>query len=630
VSGIVGAWSRTGGEVDPALARTMADAIRHRGPDGAVFHAAGPSAVGLQRLMVTPEDRLEPALPTAPDGSWIALDGRIDDREELARRLPGCRLEALSDAALVLALFRAHGTACLPWLIGDFAFALHDAPSRRLLLVRDGVGMRPLYWTTVGDRVLFASEVKALLAAPGVEAGANDRELAAYLLRDVEIASDEGTLFTGVARVPAAHFAEFSPGGERRVKYWDFGPERETARRGHAEYVEEARHYMAQAVRRRLRAAGPVAVSVSGGLDSSSIFCYAEALRAADPGAWPDLVGISYDSPPGSPGDEREFVEAIQRHYGSEILWVPLLPGLGETHRANVWHAEGPVVDELGATNAELNVTAGRRGARVLMNGLWGDQVLFDQSYLAGLAWRLRWKTVRRHLHEYTLWYTDISPRHFRQRLVRDVVRVALPRRAHTLVQRLRRRRRKRELHWYAERLQRHRGGGRTTTFDAPFVKTDARSLYGLLRNPVYQTTLEWEVKLAARYGLDLAMPFLDRDLVAFFLRVPGEVRNRAGVPKGLLRDAMANVLPPAITRRRTKADFTDTAERSLALYAADGAAGLGDGTAVAAGYVLRDRVAAELRAVTSGLPEEGTATMFSLSDLMGLELWLQAFPAAR
>jgi asparagine synthase (glutamine-hydrolysing) len=627
VSGIVGAWSRTGGEVDPALARTMAEAIRHRGPDGAAFHAAGPAAVGVQRLMVTAEDRLEPAIPTTPDGSWIALDGRIDDREELARRLPGWGLDAHSDAALVLALFRAHGTACLPWLVGDFAFALHDAPSRRLLLVRDAMGLRPLYWTASGDRVLFASEIKALLAAPGVETAANDRELAAYLLRDVEIASDDGTFFLGVSRVPASHYVEFSDGGQRRVKYWDFSPEREPARRTTGEYVEEARHCMGQAVRRRLRAAGPVAVSVSGGLDSSSIFCYAEALRASEPGRWSDLVGISYDSPPGSPGDEREFVEAIQRHYGSEIVWVPLLPGLGEAHRANVWHAEGPLVDELGATNAELGAAAVRRGARVLMNGLWGDQVLFDQSYLAGLVWRLRWGTVRRHLQEYTRWYTDVYPRHFRRRLVRDVARMSMPRAVHTLVQRLRRKRRKRELHWYAERLQRHRGGGRTTAFDARFVKTDARSLYGLVRNPIYQTTLEWEVKLAVRHGLDLAMPFLDRDLVAFFLRVPGEARNRAGVPKGLLRDAMAGVLPPAITGRRTKADFTDVAEKSLALYAAEGAAGLGDGRAVAAGYVLREGVAAELRAVTSGLPDEGSATMFSLSDLMGLELWLQTFP---
>lgn len=623
----MGAWSRTGGEVDPCVARAMAETIRHRGPDGAAFHAAPGAAVGLQRLVVTPEDRLEPALPTTPDGGWIVLDGRVDDREALSARLPGTRVEALSDAALVLALFRAHGTACFPWLVGDFAFALHDPAARRLLLVRDAVGMRPLYWAASGDRVLFASEIKALFAAPGVKPSPNDRELAAYLLRDVEIAGDEGTFFAGVRRVPAAHYLELSAGGERRVKYWDFSPTREAPRRTHAEYVAEARHHLEQAVRRRLRSAGPVAVSVSGGLDSSSIFCSAEALRAREPGRWPDLVGISYDSPPGSPGDEREFVEAIQAYYGSEILWVPLLPGLGETHRANVWHAEGPVVDELGATNAELSVTAARRGARVLMNGLWGDQVLFDQSYLAGLAWRGRWATVRRHLREYALWYTDISPRHFHRRLVRDVARMTLPRPVHTLAQRLRRRRRKGELPWYGERLQRHHGGGRTTAFDAPFVKTDARSLYGLLRNPIYQTTLEWEVKLAARYGLELAMPFLDRDLVAFFLRVPGEVRNRGGVPKGLLREAMAGVLPPAITRRRTKADFTDVAERSLALYAAGGAAGLAEGSAVAAGYVLPDRVADELRAVTNGLPGEGAATMFSLSDLMGLELWLQAFP---
>jgi hypothetical protein len=96
-------------------------------------------------------------------------------------------------------------------------------------------------------------------------------------------------------------------------------------------------------------------------------------------------------------------------------------------------------------------------------------------------------------------------------------------------------------------------------------------------------------------------------------------------VPKGLLREAMSDVMPPSITRRRTKADFTDIAQRSVALYAADGASGLGDGYAVREGYLVRETVAEELRQLTSR-PVEETQFMFSLSELMGLDLWLQLF----
>jgi asparagine synthase (glutamine-hydrolysing) len=626
VSGIVGVWSRTGAEVDPGLARTMAEAIRHRGPDGAAFHAADGSAVGLQRLMVTAEDRLEPAIPTTPEGGWIVLDGRIDDREELARRLPGCRLEEHSDAALVLALFRAHGTACFPWLIGDFAFALHDAASRRLLLVRDGVGTRPLYWTTLEDRVLFASEIKALLAVPGVDAVPDDRQLASLLLRDAELATDDGTFFVGVRRVPPAHFVELSATGDRRVKYWDFVV-RPPLRRSYAEAVEEMRAHFGRAVRRRLRAVDPVAVSVSGGVDSSAIFCLGERLRADEPGRWPALFGVSYQSPPGSPGDEREFVEAIRDHYGSEIHWIPLVPGLGDAHRGTVWHSEMPFVDELGATNWAVHEAARARGAKVMLNGLWGDQVLFDQSYLAGVAWRMRWPTVLRHLKEFPLWYTDVSPRVYQRRFVTDFVKAALPGPVETRVRRARRARARREraMQWYTDRLHRHRGTGRATSFAPAIRKVDARNLYTLLRNPVYQMIFEVCTKLPAGSALDVGMPFLDRDLLEFLMTIPGEVRNHDGVPKGLLRTAMRDVLPPSIMRRRTKADFTDVAQRSLALYAADGAAGLADGPAMREGYLVRETVAEELRQLTS-LPVEETQFMFSLSELMGLDLWLQLF----
>jgi asparagine synthase (glutamine-hydrolysing) len=604
----------------------MAAAIVHRGPDGAAFHAAARAAVGLQRLAVTPEDALEPFIPTTPDGGWIVLDGRVDDREELAKRLPGCRLAELSDAALVLALFQAHGTACFPWLGGDFAFALADPASGRLFLVRDSIGTRPLYWATRGELVLFASEVKALLAVPGVSAVPDDRELAAMLLRDREVASDDGTFFVGVRRVPAAHYLEVRGDGEWRVKYWDFAV-RAPLRRTHAEAVAELRAHFERAVRRRLRAAGPVAVSVSGGVDSSSIFCLGERLHADDPRRWPRLIGLSYQSPPGSPGDEREFVEAIQRHYGSEIHWIPLVPGEGGEHRDTVWHAEVPFVDELGATNWAVHQAARAQGTRLMLNGLWGDQVLFDQSYLAGLAWRLRWPTVLRHLKEYPLWYTDVSPRVYRQRFVIDFVKAALPPSIETRVRRWRRARarRTRAMQWYTERLHRHRGTGRVTAYTPPFRKVDARNLYTLLRNPVYQMLIEVCTKLPAGAGMDVGMPFLDRDLVDFLLTLPGEVRNAGGVPKGLLREAMADVLPPSITRRRTKADFTDIAQRSMALYAGDGAAGLGDGPAVRQGYLVRETVAEELRKLTS-LPVDETDFMFSLSELMGFDLWLQLF----
>jgi asparagine synthase (glutamine-hydrolysing) len=626
VSGVVGVWSRTADEVDPGLARTMAETIRHRGPDGAAFHASAGSAVGLQRLAVTAEDRLEPAIPTTTEGGWIVLDGRVDDREELARRIPGCRLGELSDAVLVLALFRAHGTACFPWLVGDFAFALHDAASRRLLLVRDGVGTRPLYWTTLGGRVLFASEIKALLAVPGVEAVPDDRQLASLLLRDAELARDDGTFLLGVRRVPPAHFVELTANGERRVKYWDFVV-RAPLRRSYPEAVEEMRSHFGRAVRRRLRAVDPVAVSVSGGVDSSAIFCLGERLHADDPARWPRPFGVSYESPPGSPGDEREFVEAIRDHYGSEIHWIPLVPGLGDAHRGTVWHSEVPFVDELGATNWAVHEAARARGARVMLNGLWGDQVLFDPSYLAGLAWRMRWPTVLRHLREFPLWYTDVAPRVYRRRFLVDFVKAALPGPVETRVRRARRARARREraMQWYTGRLHRHRGTGRATSFAPAFRKVDARNLYTLLRNPVYQMLFEVCTKIPAGAGLDVGMPFLDRDLLEFLMTIPGEVRNHGGVPKGLLRTAMGGVLPPSIMRRRTKADFTDVARRSLALYAADGASGLGDGPAVGAGYLVRETVAEELRQLTR-LPAEETQFMFSLSELMGLDLWLQLF----
>jgi len=615
----------------------MSQAIRHRGPDGEHQVIAGSVGLAHRHLWVTPEEVGERQPLVGRRGTLLALDGRLDNREELIARLDLAR--SASDATCLLAALEAWGEQAIERLAGDFAFAAYDPGVQRLLLARDAIGVRPIYYTFGqyrGERFCaFASEIKALLAHPGVPARPDDEGVADYLLlgeRPAERA--DRTCFAGIAALPPAHVLAVTPRGAAPARrYWDFDPELRHTFARFEDCAAAFRERFENAVRRRVRSGYPVAVSVSGGLDSSSIFCQAETLRRGGAVACPALLGVSYVGEEGSAADERAYLEEIERAYGVSIERIPMAPLLGLLDGAELqaWHVETPLSDSLWPITHRLQELPASRGARRFLSGHWADQVLHSTAYLVDLVRGLEWRTARRHALALEDWFHPEEARALRREVALDLIKSLVPTPLAPLLKRLRRRIVRPDLQrrWLSAefRARALRQAHRPASVGQHLRSAHQRALYLEARVTYTVQCLEWNNKVAALHGLDHAFPFLDRDLVQFLMGVPGVLQAHQGVPRALIRQGLAGILPDAIRQRRWKGDYSDPANRGAAEDLARVRAWLASGLqSVAWGYVDPAALQAELERLAPRLAGPDCVASWELAELVGLESWLRVF----
>jgi asparagine synthase (glutamine-hydrolysing) len=627
MSGIVGLWNLDGQPVSSTLLNALSGPLAHRGPDAYGQWLRDSIGLACHLMRITPESAAETQPAIHPSGPVLVFDGRLDNRDELLAQLKDARgiTRQSPDTALILAIYDIHGERFIEHLAGDFALALYDPRRKTLLLARDVLGIRPLYHTRVGNCFLFASEIKALLAHPKMTARPNDDMLACYIAssrpKDVSM-----TCFQGIVSLPPAHVAVIRPEGTSTRQYWDFSV---TAQRFDSiqEYAGAFRHYLTQAVQRRLRSTPPVVVSISGGLDSSSILCLAERERRARPQTAPSLVGLSFLSPEGSPSDEKEFLVHIEHMYGLSIQRMPTAPGgIMTACQEALWHIEAPFLDQQWNTTHAFFQTARQLGARVILTGHWADQVLFPQGYLVDLFRRLAWRDIHSHLSEFGRWMTEADPRFFRQRFWLDLIKHHVPARLFPLLRRLRT---TPPPAWYADSFRRRalRHVPSQPVLGTHLPTVHARSLYEEVRSSFQTRCMEWDNKVAAMHGCDIAFPFLDRDLIMFLMGIPGEIQTWKGVPKGLLREAMRGILPDAITDRTWKANFSHLVNDGMRQDYPQLVNCLGaESAAVRRGYLDRTTTDSLLQSYRQQLKNQTSEAAWALSDLLGLELWLQVF----
>lgn len=627
MSGIVGIWNRDGAPVSPALLTSLNRTLAYRGPDGAHHWLDGAIGFACQLSRVTPESAAEIQPLIDPSGCVLVFDGRLDNRDEILKKL--CDVSDISaqspDSNLILALYQLCGERFAERLAGDFALALYDPNRRTLLLVRDALGIRPLYFTFVRRSILFASEIKALLAHPQVTARPNNDMLACYLLGS-KPEDTSMTCFQGIASLLPAHVARVTTDGISTRRYWDFS-DMEQRFDSFQDYADAFRDHFTNAVRRRMRSTHPVAVSVSGGLDSSSILCMAETLRRSNPATVRPAIGFSYLSPAGSPSDEKEFLVEIERRYDLAIERVPPgRPGMMNGCREAVWHIEAPFLDQQWNTMHGFFRTARERGTRVMLTGHWADQVLFPQAYLVDLFRQLRWREIASHLREFGRWMTDTDPRFFTRRFWLDLVKYHVPR---SLVPHLRRFRAGQPPAWYTNTIRQlaRRHVPRQPILGTHLPTAHARSLYEEVCSSYQVRCMEWNNKIAAMHGLEMTFPFLDHDLLSFLMSIPGDIQTRNGVPKGLLREAMRGILPDPILNRTWKADFTQVVNEGMLLDYPQLIGCLeSESAAVKWGYLDDAVMNSLLPTFRSQLHSRTAEAAWTLSDLLGLELWLQVF----
>jgi asparagine synthase (glutamine-hydrolysing) len=633
MSGITGIWNLDGAPVAGEVLSAMSARLRHRGRDGEAHRIDAAVGFSCQHLWVAPEDHGEhqPLVAAGRSGAMLAFDGRLDNRGELISLLrvsPG-----LSDARLVLAAYDAWGAGFAERLNGDFAAAVFDPHEQRLLLARDAIGVRPLYYCHTPHLFAFASEIKALLAHPGITPRPDNEGVADFMLIGSRpLDHQDLTCFEGISSVVPAHLVSVTPCGLTRRRYWDFDTGRRLRFRSFDEYVEGFKAHFVEAVKRRMRSAYPVAMSVSGGLDSSSVFCQAEGLRRAHAVAAPSLAGISYVSERHET-DEQRFLCDIEARYGVSVDRFAIEPRTGLVRGAEqqVMAVEAPFVDYMWGITSELYTRAAAAGARSMLSGHWGDQMLFSTAYLIDLLYRGAWVSIWRHTNEYAHYFGRDETWMRRRLLMLDVLRHVIPRSIAPPLKWLRLRvfERRRPKAWFspaflAAALE-HRY--RLATFNRPFHSAHARAVYIEARSKYQVQCMEWNTKAGASYGLDVAFPFLDRDLIGFLMAIPGEIHARDGVPRVLLREAMRDILPDSIRARTWKSDFSSFVNMGVRQDAETILRTLHENClGVRLGYLDAMELRPELARLAEGLNSLDCVDSWDLADTYGLEMWLQVF----
>jgi asparagine synthase (glutamine-hydrolysing) len=555
--GIAGVLNFDNEPADPQRTVAMSALLAHRGPDAAAYVTDGPVALAHTRLSIV--DLAGGAQPmSTPDGGLIiTFNGEIFNHPELRDELSarGRRFATRSDTEVILEAYAEWGEDCVSHMNGQWAFAIWDSRRRQLFLSRDRMGIRPLYYTTHGDRFLFASEIKALFAA-GVPAQIDPAALAQLFTFWVTI--PPRTMFDGVHQLP--------PGSSMVVRdrtivvrqYWDLDFSAEDDRQtSEDEHARELMDLLVDATRIRLRADVPVGAYLSGGLDSSAVAMLATSFASTEL----DTFSIAFDD---SEFDERPFQEQAARHLGTRHHVLSCSPAqIAGAFSDVVWHAETPVLRTAPSPMFLLSGAVRDQGYKVVLSGEGADEVLggydiFKEAKVREYCARRPDSHARRQLLRRLYPYLPGLQRqpdgllarffHATPADVEHPLFSHLPRWGLTSkLQMMFDDRVRRALDGYDpyEDLERSLPDafcGWSTFARAQYLETR-------LLLPGYILSSQGD-RMAMAHGIEVRMPFLDYRVVEFAARIPPRLKMKALNEKSLLKKCMRAYLPKAIVAR--------------------------------------------------------------------------------
>ncbi|MDG4598251.1 MAG: asparagine synthase-related protein, partial [Candidatus Contendobacter sp.] len=405
MSGIAGIIHFDGQPVEPGLIEKMTSAMAHRGPDGINHWVKGSVALGQCMLRTTPESLEEHQPLTNEDESLVlVMDGRVDNWEELRRELlgRGAVLRNRADAELVLRAYEIWGRDCLAHIDGDFALVIWDARRREAFCARDRMGNKPFNYHWDGKTFVFASELHTILALSWVSEIFNEGMLAEFLA--AEWYSRDETFWQGILRLVAAHLMVVGVAGPQPEQYWEPDLWVTLPYIRDEEYIDHYRELIFDSVRRLSRSHRSVAVEVSGGLDSSAIFCVAEHLRRSGRFAGPCANGYTLSFTDDEKANETLYSQAVAEYLGIPVHEVsPSRVELSWFDKRAHAYLDFPGFPN--ATMAEsLLLQASLKGSRVILNGVGGDE------WLAGSRLYYAEEFARRGWHAlFTCFATDVE-----------------------------------------------------------------------------------------------------------------------------------------------------------------------------------------------------------------------------
>jgi asparagine synthase (glutamine-hydrolysing) len=529
----------------------MTAAVRHRGPDDAGCYVAKGISLGHRRLSIIDlsSDGHQP-ICNEDRTVWLVFNGEIYNFRELREtlRARGHVFRGGSDSEVIVHAYEEYGRACLDRLRGMFAFAIWDERTQTLLLARDRVGIKPLYYARLGDDLVFASEIKALLHCDAVVKRIDLQ--AVYHFIGYELVPEPQTMYEGVTKLEPGTWLTFHNGRVETGCYWDLtiAP----ADRTRTEHEGVLREAMQDAVRSHLVSDVPLGVFLSGGLDSSAVVafmrrCGVERIRTFS-------LGYADQS-----FSELDYARVVSEAFDTEHQELIIEPVTPEVIEQAVWHLDEPMSD-LSVLPLYLLCKEVRRHVTVCLSGEGGDETLAGYD---------RFKASKANR------YYSVLPRAVRRKLIAP------------LVQRLSDRPQKKgpvnllkrfieggllsedgeHLRWQyflnpeiEQRLflesfwrrvsadpfapvRRHLAGKSFATPLDRELYVEAR--FAMVSNPLFKVD-----KVSMAHGLEVRVPMLDHHFVETCATIPANLKLQGFQTKAIFRTAMRGILPDVILRR--------------------------------------------------------------------------------
>ncbi|HVG30153.1 MAG TPA: asparagine synthase (glutamine-hydrolyzing) [Pyrinomonadaceae bacterium] len=529
--GICGTYNPAGvGPEDHALVGRMMERLEHRGPDGDGSWAGSQAVLGHRRLAIIDLAGGRQPLFNETGDVGVILNGEIYNYRELRRELSdaGHRFATASDTEVIVHGYEEWGDDFVSRLRGMFAFAVWDEPRRRFLLGRDRFGVKPLYYAETKDRLLFASEIKALFADAEVPRRLNHARLAEYLaFRSV---AGEETLFEGVREVAPGTVQVYEAGRRAERRYWS--PEVPPVKNGHAgELLERGRELLSDSIRARLVSDVPLGTITSGGLDSSLV-----SAIAAEHTAGPiDTFCVGFGD---AAYDERPFARVVADRIGSKHHTIEVAPAEIERELDRLtWAHDEPLTHPNSIPMHLIFRDAKERvGVTVLLSGEGADEVFGGYEWYA-VAHR---RDALRRVPALSL-AAAAAPAlgklaTLKKVMRRDYLVAANAVSDHAAVSGL--------VAGGRDYLQR-----RAALWPAGLENADGLFVYD--QRTYLAPLLQRQDRMSMAAGLEAREPFLDHHLAEWANALPAAVKLAGGVRKALLKQLAARWLPDEIVHRR-------------------------------------------------------------------------------
>ncbi len=537
--------------VDPRQIRCMADSLRHRGPDDAGVWTDGAVGLGHRRLSIIDLSPNGHNPMCNEDGTvWIVFNGEIYNFRELRPILErsGHRFRSNTDTEVILHLYEELGSECVKKLRGMFAFAIWDSRSQMLLLARDRLGVKPLYYSQTASTLLFASEIKALLSADEIDAAPDAVGLHQFLTW--QCIPSPRTAFQGIQKLPPASILTCVPErGAKIEKYWHLDYSQPFAQT-EDELSEEVQSRVQEATNLRLVADVPLGIFLSGGIDSA---CVVAAARKANSGNIQTLSVTFGDDV----FDESKYARLVAQHFHTEHHEFHVTPKVMEMLPQMAGLFDEPFADLAAIPTFYLSQLT-REHVKVALSGDGGDEAFGGyQRYLAlhVLGWISKVPASSQLSALRKLIPYDSGERS-RMRYVREMLSL-LPctplQRYRTMLLGMHD-----EDEWISMYSPDFRVAVQNSTESDSFLLGWTLQAPDDLDRAMASDTLGYipeclnvKVDIASMAcGLEVRSPFLDHQLVEFCARIPSSMKIRGTQQKFILKHAFKKELPAEILQR--------------------------------------------------------------------------------